>query len=298
MTIRFSKISLYTLLIFLAEIELLLAQGSTVSQGAGSLTEPYQNGISWKRSVVSAGLLVGTVTGIYLSTRPIYYDEKTVSLHFSRNPDGSLKIFENEDRGLDKFGHIFTASLFSRNLIFLSRWSDFSENTSAYLGSILSIVVMTSMELHDAFYQRWGFSIGDCAGNIVGGVWPAFKNESGILRSFYYKMSYNFLAEKSDDAYIQDYENMHFWLSVNPKGLMGKALPDWFPGFLNIACGVGVSSYSMSRREIYLGLDYNLSAIHSKSFLLRHLISLLDKFHFPAPAIRIHPGYVGYGLFF
>ncbi len=253
--------------------------------------------IQW-RGNASGGLILGFVTGFYIFTRPIYYNERAVKFHFSRHPDGRLTIFENRFRGLDKFGHIFSTSLFAQNIYFLSRWSGFSNKTSSYLGASVGLAIMTGMEVHDAHYERWGFSVGDQVANVLGSMLPIAQQNIPSLRKFDYKLSYDFTAEPSDTP-IEDYENMTYWLTANPAGFFGESKPSWLPSFLNIAVGVGLSANDTRERELYIGLDYNLkNVIHTDSIYLNHLVALLDRFRLPAPAIRITPSFVSYGFFF
>lgn len=250
------------------------------------------------RGGLSAGLILGTVGGFYIFTRPIYYDEKSVPFHFSRHPDGRLTFFENRHRGLDKFGHIFSTSLFAQNIYFLARWSGFGNKAASCLGTGLGIAIMAGMEVHDAHYERWGFSVGDFAANIVGGFLPIAQQNIPSLRHFDYKLSYHVTATKTNEDAIEDYENMTFWFSANPAGLFAGRLPGWFPDFLNLAVGVGLTRHDTRERELYISLDYRLKTIKTRSIILNQLIAVLDRFHLPAPAIRISPSVVSYGFFF
>ena len=129
-------------------------------------------------------------------------------------------------------------------------------------------------------------------------LYPVAQQNVSFLQNIDYKMSYNFTRPKSPDPGIHDYENMTFWLTFNPSGIMNLDETDWMPDFLNIALGIGLESYISQKRDFYISLDYNLKRIKTNSVMLRHIISVLDRFHFPAPAIRISPGFVSYGLFF
>ena len=254
--------------------------------------------VIWPRAVFSGALLAGSVGVIALSIDEAYYQDRRVKFHFARDRNGNLTWFENRHRAMDKFGHIYSTSLFSENIYFLSRWSGYSNKTASITAASASIALLGAMEVWDAHFQRWGFSIGDFIANVAGGLYPVAQQNIDFLQATDYKMSYNFIRTKSPDHGIHDYENMTFWLTFNPRAALPSDYLNWFPNWLNIALGVGLDSYQSQRREIYIGLDYNLKRIRTKSILLSHLIAVMDRFHLPAPAIRIAPGFIGYGLFF
>ncbi len=253
--------------------------------------------INWQRTMVSGGIVSFSVAAIYIAGRPIYYDEAKRGFHFTKDEKGNLEFFDNGVRGLDKFGHIYSGSLFAQNIYFLSRWSGFDRSAASWTGFILASSIMSAMEVHDAYYVRWGFSLGDFIANIAGAGFTIGQYNSEFLRNFDYKISYNFLREMSDEAVIEDYSNMTFWLTANPSGLF-KELPEYFPNWLNLAVGISIDRSNPAKTEWIVGLDYNLKRIKTKSVFVRHLINLVDRYHLPAPALKLAPGFVGFGLYF
>jgi len=239
-----------------------------------------------------------SLASVILTIDEAYYQDTRTPFHFARDKNGDIRLFENYHRGIDKFGHIYSTSMFSQNLYFLSRWSGYSNKSASYIAAIGSITLMTGMEIWDAHFEHWGFSVGDFMFNIVGGTWPVAQQNIPVLRNFDYKMSYNFLRNKSADTGIHDYENMTFWFTMNPAGFFKNNIPGWFPNWINLAVGYGLESYKTQRHEIFISLDYNLKRIKTNSIFLRQIIAILDRFHLPAPAIRIAPDYVAYGFFF
>jgi len=251
----------------------------------------------WERGLISSGIITFTVISIYNTGKPIYYNQPRGDFHFTKNKSGDLEFFDNDVRGLDKFGHIFSSSLFSQNIYFMSRWSGLDKSFSSYTAFILASSIMGAMEVHDAYYDKWGFSIGDFIANVSGAAFAVGQHNVPFLRNFDYKISYDFTHKKSDDAVIESYANMSFWLTANPVGLF-KLKDSWFPNWLNIASGISVTHSQPHKTEILLGLDFNLKRIKTRSVFLNHLLHLLDRYKFPAPAIRLAPGFIGYGLYF
>ena len=251
-----------------------------------------------KRAMISGGLFLSCVGMITLTIDEAYYQDRRVKFHFTKDAEGNLTWFDNYHRGMDKFGHMFSTSLFSQNIYFLSRWSGYSNKTSSLLGSSISIGLLGVMEVWDAHFESWGFSIGDFIANVAGGMYPILQYNYKPLQNIDYKLSYNFFREKSPDHGIHDYEHMTFWLTVNPRGFSDSKYVRWFPNWLNIAGGISLDSYQNQEQEFYIGLDYNLKRIKTGSIILNQVIAFIDRFHLPAPAIRISPSAVYYGFFF
>ncbi len=255
------------------------------------------NHFIWEHGLVSTGILTFTIISIYNTGKPIYYNQSRSDFHFTKNKKGELEFYDTNVRGLDKFSHIFSSSLFSQNIYFMSRWSGLDKSFSSYSAFILASSIMGAMEVHDAYYDRWGFSIGDFIANIAGAAFSVGQYNIPFLRNFDYKFSYDFTRKKSEDAVIESYANMTFWLTANPTGLL-KMKDSWFPNWLNIATGISVTHSLPHKTEILIGLDFNLKRIRTKSVFLNHLIHFADKYKFPAPAIRLAPDFIGYGLYF
>ena len=48
---------------------------------------------------------------------------------------------------------------------------------------------MGAMEVHDGFYNEWGFSIGDFMANLLGASFAVGQHNIPFLRNFDYKIS-------------------------------------------------------------------------------------------------------------
>ena len=189
------------------------------------------------KTAISGGIVIGTVGYLAALADDAYYQDERVPFHFAHDRNGDLILFENRHRALDKFGHIYSTSLFSQNIYFLTRWSGYNNRTASYTAAISSILIMTGMEVWDAHHESWGFEVGDFAMNLVGGLWPVAQHNIEVMQNIDVKMSYNFLRPKSPNPGIHDYENMTFWFTANPIGISREIFKGWFPNFLNIAIG-------------------------------------------------------------
>lgn len=274
--------------------------GMTAAGGGGTSYDffDHQRGVfNGRRATLCASGLVAVMGGFYLYTRPIYYDEPSVSFHLSRRADGRIGWFENKHRGQDKFGHVYSTSLFTQNIYAMARWSGMDNRSASWSAALGGIAILMGMEVHDAYYEKWGFSMGDAVANVIGGVWPVAQQNYAPLRYWDYKMSYDFNGGVSEDGAIESYGNMTFWLSGNPRGVMGPRSPAWLPGWLNLAAGVGVTDRDYGPREWYLGLDLNLKSLPVAHPFGRHVLALLDRFRLPLPAVRVYPDVTWYLAF-
>lgn len=257
----------------------------------------YENELDWHKGIISAGILSLSVVSIYQAGKPIYYNQPRSQFHWTRVKN-DIEFYDNDFRGLDKFGHFYSASLFAQNIYFMSRWSGLNNTTASYTSFILSSSIMTAMEIHDAYYERWGFSVGDFLYNLGGAVFFVSQQNYALMRNLDFKMSYDFTTPAAEETAIESYPNMTYWLTVNPSGLFKDATFSWIPNWINFALGISVTHSKPGKTELILAVDYNLKRIKTKSVYLNHLIHLIDRYKLPAPALRLAPGFIGYGLYF
>ncbi len=252
------------------------------------------------RPAIYGAATLSAIGGLYAFADEAYYQDNRVSFHWARHWDGSIDWFDNSYRGIDKFGHMFSASLFADNFYFFALHLGYTKKTASTLAFGSAVTILGAMEIWDAHFEHWGFSPGDFLANLTGAAFASLRPNSPFLRSLNYKLSYNFLAAKSPGHSVHDYEHMTFWLTANPNALLaldGISLPEMF-SFVNIAVGFGINRALPREQEWYVALDFNWEAIHIKHPFLRHLLKEMNRFHLPAPTIRIAPGFVAYGLFF
>jgi hypothetical protein len=92
---------------------------------------------------------------------------------------------------------------------------------------------------------------------------------------------------------LKDYNGQTYWLSVD----MDKFIR--FPKWLNLAAGYGAQGMIYARdrqnieagyrdpyRQYYLSLDFDLSAIKTRSKVVKTLIFVANMIKIPAPAIE------------
>ena len=90
-------------------------------------------------------------------------------------------------------------------------------------------------------------------------------------------------------------------MTVNVHNLLPASAGEWWPKWVNLAMGYGVSGYVHNspnlgiKRKMVFGLDLNLSSFETGSTDVQVLQKSIDMIHLPAPAIKYvedrHPDY-------
>jgi hypothetical protein len=213
-------------------------------------------------------------------------------------------------RNMDKASHIFTANFFTVATATAYEWAGVSPDKALLYGAITSMAYETYIEINDGFAPIWGFDWGDMGANIVGAVYPFLQNEVKPLENINFKWSFHpdWLKKKTaaGDDLLDDYTNMTFWMSVNPMIVLPKSVTDakFYPKFLAIAIGMGLQNASHSGGSQFaetkwiLSLDWDVNKLPGNSDFMKKLKKILNFYHFPAPAVKISPSGVWYGLYF
>ena len=193
-------------------------------------------------------------------------------------------------RHMDKFGHFYGSRFASLFLADAAQWVGFEHRQSRWIGALTSWLFYLQIELFDGQFEQWGFSLGDLAANTACAFMPLLSGRFHFLQKFKLKLSYRPSAEIEKNHYlIEDYAGMTFWLTANPRDFMPSLFDNVWPEFLNIAVGYGINKKAHGDVELYFGLDYDLRTCRTKSVITNRVITYLDYFHLPAPAMRTTP---------
>ena len=243
---------------------------------------------------------------------------------------GSFEILNDLDYAcqLDKIGHGFVAMTISRTVTELYTYTGVERRTSLLIGTICGLGWQTYVEIMDGFGTSWGFSPSDFISDVIGVSYPVAQEYYKPLRNFNIKHSYYpsiFLTtDDPRDEFIwadghisyepakknnfsEDYAGQMFWLSVNIYEYLPKKIQRYWPEWLSIAAGYGLSKWNgamesyghrVTDRELWLSFDYNLEELPGDTKFLIMLKRILNQIHFPAPAVRLTPSVIWYGLFY
>jgi hypothetical protein len=177
------------------------------------------------------------------------------------------------------------------------RWGEFSDKARIWTSMALPAAWAVSIEIGDGF-SSYGFSFYDLTANFMGIGYGILQERLPYMRNFNFKFSYYPSPYYLNNDFkgwglSNDYDGHIYWLSFNVHGLLGEKAKRFWPACLNLACGYGVNgfeSYNADKiqREFFIGLDYNLGAIQTKNTAVNAVRNILDKFHYPAPGIKIN----------
>ena len=149
-----------------------------------------------------------------------YKNHKTTPFHFYDDNDGWLQI--------DKYGHAFGAYQETAKSYEALRWAGVSNTKAAWYGGLAGFMLQSQLEIYDAFYEGYGFSVGDVAANALGSL--LFVVQQTTLRDQPVKMKFSYLpsgypqynpfylGENQLQSFFMDYNAHTYWLSFNVPG--------------------------------------------------------------------------------
>ena len=181
-------------------------------------------------------VLTGGIT--YLS-KQWYSDKKRVPFHFYNDLRGWNQV--------DKFGHFYASYIESDIGYSLMKKFNFSEKKSLYLGGFQGLILETPIEIFDAYYDGWGFSLSDMVANAAGSLFFIFqqkifkeqiiKPKLSFSRSKYARVANGYLGKNNIvSEFLYDYNGYTFWFSISPRSIFSRSkIPKWF----NVSFGYG-----------------------------------------------------------
>lgn len=273
--------------------------GTTAAQVNDSIPV-YSKSRGNKLAVGMSLAYAGGMTGLY---QLWYKDYPSTSFHFFDD--------KMEWKNMDKLGHTGSAYYVSRWSSDLIKWTGAKPRRSDWIGTGISYLFLTSIELFDAYSANWGFSVSDMTANTAGcALYIAQQlawNEQRITMKFSYvstdfaKYRPDALGEQPLERLFKDYNGQTYWLSFNIYSFLPKG--NRFPKWMNLAAGYGadgmVTAYEQvfeidhvifpekeRIRQYYLSADIDLTRINFKSSVLKNLCKTFGFIKFPLPALR------------
>ena len=253
------------------------------------------------RMTILAAAGVGVFTAMHIYYKNTWWKEQRRFFKFAE--DGYYA------RNVDKFSHIFTANFFTVATAEAYEWTGIKPKNALLYGAITAMAYETYIEINDGFAPNWGFDWTDMGSNIFGATYPFLQNLLPPLKNINFKWSFKpswvkgKLSNQND--LLDDYTNMTFWASISPEGLLPQSIAKYYPGFLAFAVGMSIKNASHQPGgstnavvEWFLSLDYDLTRLPGNTPFLIKLKKILNFYHFPAPAVRVSPSGIWYGLYF
>ncbi|MEQ8423153.1 MAG: DUF2279 domain-containing protein [Cyclobacteriaceae bacterium] len=209
---------------------------------------------------------------------------------------------------IDKAGHLYSAfhiaDVNSRSL----QWSGMGKRKSNNIGAVASFLMLSSIEIFDGYSSGYGASASDLVANALGVSLflgqQALWDEARIRPKFSFHTTYlanlrpAILGSTFNEKLIKDYNGQTYWLSVD----VDKFTP--FPKWLNLAVGYGahdqifatdqanVASGFTPYRQYYVALDFDATAIKTRSKGLKTLLYFVNMIKLPAPTLELSNGQI------
>lgn len=242
---------------------------------------------------------------VLISASSIGYTGSLVALNevwYAQYPRQSFRFFNDarEWQQMDKVGHLYSAFQLSNVASRTLKWARVSPAKTALWGSVAAFAMTSSIEIFDGFSAGYGASASDLAANFLGSsLYLAQEAAWGEVR-IQPKFSFHrtalaperpeLLGNGLHEELIKDYNGQTYWLSFDMDKFMR------FPKWLNLCVGYG--AHDMVRgipqpgdsftpyRQFYLGLDFDVNAIPTRSKWVRSLLFVANMIRLPAPAIE------------
>ncbi|MDT8323602.1 MAG: DUF2279 domain-containing protein [Bacteroidota bacterium] len=284
--------------------------GQSFADGAPVQT-PVQDSLRPGRLWLVGGTMFAVNAGIMGYYFATFYNDD----YADRAPFHTFNDWYNADLNVDKLGHIWGSQTYARTLFHMFRWTGMKREPAMYWSSGLAMFYQLEMEVIDGMYEKWGFSWWDMGANTVGALWPNLQRVWPALQSVNIKMSYHpsdaVKAGWIEHDYLRDYDGFTYWLCLSVEDVLPHAARPYWPDWLGIAVGYGANRtmlgdgiYNSSggvgegEQEWYIALDYDMRALPGDGAFMDFVRESLNLFHFPAPALRITPSGIFYGLYF
>lgn len=205
---------------------------------------------------------------------------------------------------IDKLGHFYATNLLSHAFSAGLEAGNLTSEQSQVYGSIAAFLFELYIEIEDGYGPQWGFSPGDVTANFLGASFAIGQYYYPVLKNFQPKFSYiptEKFKNNPNAIIIDDYEGQIYWMGLRMKKLLPENISNFWPSFLQIAVGMGVSNIDGSgggQRDFYIGLDFDAETIPLYGPFWQFVKNTLNYFHFPMPGIRISPTFAGFMFLF
>lgn len=291
---------------------ILLLFETSFPQDSLSIDNRSSNEVNCTRASIAIGALISSDVALWLYTKQAWYSNPTTKWH-------TLNDWYNAKLNIDKLGHAHITSGYNKILFYTGQWINLSESEANWSAAAISWLLQFQIELYDAYFIHWGFSWPDLASNTFGAVYPSLQREYPTLRNFNLKYSFfpsSDLKNGFVDDFINDYKGTTYWFTIHFHDYLPETIKKYYPDWLGIAIGYGGEniykndgSYNhdsnnnkrgLGAEEWYISFDYDLIKLFkpNKNSFWYGFLDFLNLIHFPAPAIRIKPSTIFYGVYF
>ncbi len=254
--------------------------------------------VDYAKLGIVAGATAGAIVYGHAVVNDFWWKGEKVPFHVNTTTDYTYAL------NADKLGHMTFAYTASTIYGDLGRWCGMDSTAATWMGFGVALSYQTYVEIRDGFSKDYGFSWGDMGANLVGASLPVVQHYVPSLRCIDLQISYWPSANFKNGAYnsiVDDYTSTTHWLAINTYDVAPRQWQQWIPPWLGIALGHSVQNLDGNgggQHIVYLSLDWQLHRIPNLPPWLQSILRVLHLYHLPAPAVRILPSVVWYGLRF
>jgi hypothetical protein len=173
---------------------------------------------------------------------------------------------------------------------------------SDLIGAATGFLILLPVEVFDGFSKDYGASAGDLIANAGGSVFflgqQSLWNEVRLYPKFSYhateypRLRPSLLGDDPVKEVLKDYNGQTYWLSADLDRFVK------FPKWLNVAVGYGAHNMIHARdqqnreagyepyRQYYIGFDFDLTAIRTRSKVVKTILAISRAIKLPAPTIE------------
>lgn len=254
-------------------------------------------------TIATGALYVAGVAGLNYVW---YQDTGRQSFHFFND--------NAEWKQMDKAGHFFSSFYLSALPSSALKGCGVGARKADLYGAVAGFALTIPIEIMDGFSSGYGASGGDALADAAGPLfflgqqlaWSEIRISPKLSfhRTGYPPFNPQLLGDNLLSEAVKDYNGQTFWLSFDMDRFAA------FPRWLNLALGYGAEGMVNARdgqnaargydpyRQYYLAVDFDLTAIKTRSRLLRGVLSVANAIRLPAPALefsrkgsKFHPLY-------
>jgi len=223
-----------------------------------------------------------------------YKDSEKQSFHFFND--------NNEWKQVDKVGHFYSAFYLSYGTSKALSWCGLPQRKADLWGALTGFLVLVPIEILDGFSADYGASVGDLIADAAGSgfflgqavLWNEIRIQPkfSFRRTSYAPLRPDVLGDGFITELFKDYNGQTYWLSFD----MDKFLR--FPKWLNLTIGYGANAMVYATdadntaagydayREYYIGIDFDLKAIKTRSKALKTIFAIASIIKLPAPTLE------------
>ncbi len=221
--------------------------------------------------------------------------------------DGSFHVVHDNQYALslDKFGHAYGTSVISHFFSSGLQAANVNQELATWLGAFGGLSMQLYVEIQDGFAPtdkvtgepKWGFSPEDAIADFIGASYFVARYYYPYLNNFQLRVSY-FPSEamrnglKPDNNISDDYDGQKMWLAFRMKNLLPNNLAEYWPSFLMLSVGYGVTGIGDNATDTglqpsyYLAFDIDAEEIPLHGEFWSFIKNTLNYIHFPMPGIK------------